>query len=274
MSRSGVLPERIGVCTWTFGSIPLERTVERVARLGFGGVELHGDLEAFAAPDVRELLSAHGLEVFSLTPANVDIAHPDEGIRGASVAYYERLVEFAHAIGAPLIGCHGLVSRVRPIGDLGRERELLVDAVRRICRSASSVGVRVAFEVLNRYESCHVNTGAEALAMLDEVHADNLGVLLDAYHMNIEEPDPAGALRAAGHRLTLFHLADSNREGLGRGHVDVSAHLGALEDVGYDGPIILECTAPGPDPFTPDKGPDTVEILEDHLASSLEALRS
>lgn len=272
MSGGSIPAARIGVCTWTFGATPFERTIERVAALGFGGVEIHGDLEALRAPDVRELLSVHGLSAFSLTPANVDLAHPDQRVRGDAVAYYERLLEFAHTVGAPVIGCHGLVSRVWPIGDLELERQGLVEAVRRICAAASAVGIGVAFEVLNRYESCHVTTGADARTLLEEVGADNLGILLDAYHMNIEEPDPPGALRAAGGELMLFHLADSNREGLGRGHLDLRSHLEALRDVGYRGPVVLECTVPGPDPFTADKGPRSVGILEDHLATSMRVL--
>jgi D-psicose/D-tagatose/L-ribulose 3-epimerase len=123
-------------------------------------------------------------------------------------------------------------------------------------------------EVLNRYEAHLVNTASEALAFVDEVGADNVGLLLDAYHMNIEESQPAAALRQVGDRLWLYHAADSNRQGIGRGHTDFSAQMAALGDIGYDGPIILECTAPGPDPFTAIKGPESPSWLELYLQES------
>ena len=67
----------LGVCTWTYGPRPLTEIAGSLAQLGFDGVELHGDLEAFRPDEVRALLADHGLRAFSLTPANVDVAHPD-----------------------------------------------------------------------------------------------------------------------------------------------------------------------------------------------------
>ena len=88
------------------------------------------------------------------------------------------------------------------------------------------------------------HTAAEALDFVDDVGADNVGILLDAYHMNIEEADPAAAIRQAGDRLWLYHAADSNRQSIGRGHTDFAAQLATLSDIIYQGPIIMECTAP------------------------------
>jgi D-psicose/D-tagatose/L-ribulose 3-epimerase len=101
-----------------------------------------------------------------------------------------------------------------------------------------------------------------------EVGADNVGILLDAYHMNIEEPDPAAALRLAADHLWLYHAADSNRQAIGRGHTDFRSQVAALSDIGYDGPVILECTAPGPDPFTAIKGEESLAWVETYLRES------
>ena len=123
-------------------------------------------------------------------------------------------------------------------------------------------------EVLNRYESHLVNTGAQALEFVADVGSDQVGILLDAYHMNIEEASPANALREAGDRLWLYHVADSNRHGAGRGHTDFGAQLEALAEIGYDGPIILECPPPGPDPYTAIKDDESLPWLETFLAES------
>ena len=258
----------LGVCTWTYGPRPLPEIANSLGRLGFDGVELHGDLDAFRPGEVGPVLADHGLHVFSLIPANVDVAHPDGGVRVAAVDYYRRLVDFAAALGGPLVSVHGQVGRIAPETTMAEEVGLLEISVRAIAEHARANGVGLVFEVLNRYKSHLINTGREALELLDAVGAANLRVLLDAYHMNIEEARPADAIRGAGKRLGLFHVADSNREGIGRGHTDFTALAQALDEVGYAGPVIVECTPPGPNPFTPVKRGNDLEVLESFLAAS------
>jgi sugar phosphate isomerase/epimerase len=236
--------------------------------LGFQGVELRGDVDLYGPDSVTQTLGDYGLSVFSLTPENVDLAHPDGAIRGEALDYYLRLLDFAAALGHPLVSCHGYVGRVRAIGAAAEERAVFVEAVREIAERAQVLGLRVVMEVLNRYEAHLLNTAAEALDFVTDVGAENVDILLDAYHMNIEEPDPAVALRLAGDQLGLYHAADSNRQGIGRGHTDFGAQLEALAEIGYDGPTILECTAPGPDPFTAIKDADSLDWLETYLRES------
>jgi D-psicose/D-tagatose/L-ribulose 3-epimerase len=261
-----------GVCTWTFGDLPLADIASRLAALGFDGVELMGDLPAYSPAEARQILADHGLEVYSLTPDNVDLAHPDREVRGDAVNYYLELVAFAAELGDPLVSCHGFVGRVRPLATLDEERSWLAEAVGQIADRAREYHLQVVFEVLNRYESHLVNNGAEAVALIEALDRENLGVLLDAYHMNIEEADPPGAITQAGDKLWLYHAADSNRQALGRGHTDIAGQLMALDKIGYQGPIILECTAPGPDPFTPIKDDDSRRWLEIYLQESHERL--
>jgi D-psicose/D-tagatose/L-ribulose 3-epimerase len=258
----------LGVCTWTFGDLPLDEIARRVQGLGFDGVELVGDPLLYTAKQAGEILASYGLKVFSLTPANVDLAHPDDALRQEAVDYYLQLLDFAAELDRPLVSCHGYVGRVRAVSTVEEEWRLFAQAVRHIAERARALELSLVMEVLNRYEAHLVNTASEALAFVDEVGADNVGVLLDAYHMNIEESEPAAALRQAGSRLGLYHAADSNRQGIGRGHTDFVAQIAALEDIGYDGPVILECTAPGPDPFTAIKGPDSRSWLETYLQES------
>ncbi len=106
---------RYGVCTWIFGDEPLEETCIRLAAQGYDGVELPGDLGHYQPAVVRSILSAHGLAVLSITPANEDLAHPDRTVRGQALDYYLRLLDFAVAVGSPIASCHGAVGRVRAI---------------------------------------------------------------------------------------------------------------------------------------------------------------
>jgi D-psicose/D-tagatose/L-ribulose 3-epimerase len=264
----------LGVCTWTFGDRPLTDIAQRLHALGFDGVELMGDLKRYQPQEAAQMLRDQGLDIFSLTPDDVDLAHPDASVRTGAIDYYLRLLDFAAELGNPLVSCHGCVGRVRAISSQAEEQALFASAVGQIATRAQGMGLRLVMEVLNRYEAHLLTTAAQAVAFVDGLEADNLGILLDAYHMNIEEPDPAAALRLAGQRLWLYHVADSNREGIGRGHTDFSAQVAALADIAYDGPIILECTAPGPDPFTAIKGEDSLAWLETYLQESRTWLRA
>jgi len=145
--------------------------------------------------------------------------------------------------------------------------------VQRIAARAQELGLRLAIEVLNRYESHLLNTSEEAVRFVEEVGARNVGILLDAYHMNIEEADLGSAIRTAGEHLVLFHAADSNRQAVGRGHTDFAGVMRALKDIEYNDVIIVECTASGPDPFTPVKGSGWRDEVAGHVAESISLLR-
>lgn len=265
---------KIGCCTWIFGGAPLEEIADRAERVGLDGVELFGDVDHVDPADAKAVFAERGLEIFSLTPADADIAHPDAGIRQDAIAYYQRLADFADVIGNPLISCHGLVKRIQPISTQAEEDALLVDSVRAVCMAARERGLDVVFEILNRYETHQVRTVEQGLALLGQVDAANLRLLPDTYHMNIEEADPAAALARAGKRLGLYHAADSNRAGVGEGHIDFGVQIESLDAIGYQGPIILEVNAPGPNPFTPDKGEGFRDVVERQLSGSVERLRT
>ena len=106
------------------------------------------------------------------------------------------------------------------------------------------------------------------------MHAENLLLLPDAYHMNIEEADPAAALQLASGRIGLYHAADSNRCGIGQGNTDFAPQFRALDTIDYSGPVILEVNAPGPNPFTADKGDGFRDVVSGQLAHSVRALRA
>ena len=98
--------------------------------------------------------------------------------------------------------------------------------------------------------------------------------MIDTYHMNIEEPDSCGAIRRVAGKLANFHIADSNRCGVGHGHIDFMPIMKALKEVGYDGYIGFEPQAPGPNPFESIKAPDSKETVECYLQESIGILRA
>lgn len=264
---------KYGVCNWIFGDEDLADTAAFLAEAGFDGVELAGGLQRFQPEEVNDILGDHGLTVLSLTPEDVDLAHPDDRVRQEAKDYYLSLLDFAAAVGAPVVSCHGAVGRIRALGPYEEEYRHFISGVRRIAARAGELDLQLALEVLNRYESHLLNTAAQAVQFVEEVDVPSVGILLDAYHMNIEEADPAGAILDAGERLSLFHAADSNRQAVGRGHTDFQALTRALRRVGYTGNVILECTATGPDPFTPVKGEGWLAEVRQFTQESLRLLK-
>lgn len=268
----------IGCCTWIFNNEPIEETANRVKKIGLNGVELHGDIQSIDPVQAGRIFANQGLQIFSITPGDADISHPDQTIRQNAVEYYKRLIDWVLKINQrpcpPLISCHGLVQRIRPISTQKEEKILLMESTKQICNMAQQANIEVVFEVLNRYESHQVRTLKEGMDLIEHIKAPNLKLLADAYHMNIEEANPAMSLREAGKNIGLYHAADSNRGAIGEGHTDFKSQIMALNDIQYQGPIILEIAAPGPDPFNTNKGEGFKEILEQQLQKSIHAIRA
>jgi D-psicose/D-tagatose/L-ribulose 3-epimerase len=100
--------------------------------------------------------------------------------------------------------------------------------------------VTLAVEPLNRFETDIANTTLHGLQLVEAVGLKSVGVMLDTFHMNMEDPDIPAAIRAAGPRLAHFQANENNRGFVGSGHIDWAAVARALRDIGYKGPITLE----------------------------------
>ena len=272
---------RFGVCAWIYGDAPLEDTLARIAAAGYDGVELPGEPDWWAPAEVRRLLDRYGLAPLALTASCMypetprDLANPDPVIRSKAVHYLEDCLRFAAEIGAPLVQMlPSGETRLGPIASREEEWAWSVDAMRTAARTAERLGIRIAVEPLNRYEAYLVTTVRDGLRYVAGVGSPEVGLTVDVFHANIEESDVAGAVRDAAPALWHVHLADSNRHGLGRGHLDLKAVLAALSDIGYRGAAVLEVTPPGPNPFQSIKDDRSAAILDGFLAESLSRLRT
>ncbi|WP_332631353.1 sugar phosphate isomerase/epimerase family protein [Halalkalibacter flavus] len=261
-----------GLCLWTFGDIEFEEKCKLAKEIGVDGVEVQGDLTQ-NPEKLAEILKKYNLKVLSITPDNVDISSANEQVRSSAVQYFLDLVSWADQLGATRICLHGDVGKTHGCGDLTKDWELLVLSTKEVLKKAEEHGIEVVFEVLNRYENHQIVTGKEALNLIKEVESDNLKVLLDAYHMNIEEACPIQALKDAGGLLGVYHIADSNRQGIGDGHSNLKAQVNVLDEIGYDGPIIMEMMVEGPNPFTPMKHGDYLCEIVNHYKKSLKQLK-
>lgn len=271
---------RFGVCAWIYADAPLDRTLDRIAAAGYDGVELPGEPEQWSPPEVRDLLGRHGLAPLALTASckapetRRDLAHPDPTIRRDAVGYVMGCLRFSAEIGAPVVQMLASgESRLSPVADRAEEWAWSVEAMRQAAREAERLRVRISIEPLNRYEAYLVTTVEEAIAYVDEVGSPWVGMTLDTFHANLEEPDIGKSILAAGRRLFHMHVADTNRRGLGRGHLDVGAVVRALREIGYAGSLVVEVMPPGPDPFRASQDDRSQGILDGYLRESLMHLR-
>jgi sugar phosphate isomerase/epimerase len=271
---------RFGVCAWIYGDAPLDETLGRIEAAGYDGVEIPGEPGRIAPAEVRRLLAWHGLAPLALTASCMvpatrrDLAHPDPAVRAEAVGYVVDCLRFAADIGAPLVQMlPSGETRLAPLATRNEEWAGSVDAMRQAAREAERLGVRIAVEPLNRYEAYLVTNSEDALAYLDAVGSPWVGMTLDLFHANLEEPEVAQAILSAGPRLLHVHVADTNRRGLGHGHLDLTAAAAALRQIGYDGAIVVEVMPPGPDPFCSIKDARSAGILDGYIRESLVVLR-
>jgi sugar phosphate isomerase/epimerase len=229
--------------------------VAKIAGWGYDGVELAIRDPRLVDPDELErVVKAHGLAIPAIGTGQawgeegLSFTDPDPSVRAAAIERTQAHIPLAARTGAVII--IGLLRGiVKPGVDHAQAMEWLVEALQRCCKVAHPHGVRLALEPINRYETTLINNVAQGMELIERVGADNLGLLLDTFHMNIEEPVIEDSIRACGERIFHFHVADSNRWHPGAGHLDFESILGTLFDTGYQGYISGEFM-PVPDPET------------------------
>lgn len=201
--------------------------------------------------ETRAALADHGLGVELAARVNLarDLASADDGAYAAGVAYLEACVDTAVALGARIVGgpLYGapLVFAGRapaPVDENERQRRIdrIVAGLKRAGARAADAGIIFGIEPLNRFETDIANTTRHGITLAEMVDSPAVGVMLDTFHMNMEDPDIATAIRDCGRRLVHFQANENNRDFLGAGHIDWPGVARALRDVGYSGPITLE----------------------------------
>ena len=119
-------------------------------------------------------------------------------------------------------------------------RKHSIEAIAKTGDIARSAGVDLVLEIVNRFETNLLNTTAQGLDFIAATGSDHVRLHLDTFHMNIEEANPAAAIRLAGDKIGYFHIGESNRGYLGDGVIDFDRIFDALADIGYAGDITFE----------------------------------
>jgi sugar phosphate isomerase/epimerase len=159
---------------------------------------------------------------------------PDPSIRRLAIDRIKSHVPGAVRFNAIII--IGLIRGiVKPGVDPAQAMDWLIEALRECSQAARPDNIRLALEPINRYETTLINTVEQGRELIERVEADNFGLLLDTFHMNIEEPDIEMSIRQCGAHIFHFHVADSNRWYPSAGHLDFMSILKTLSSTGYQG---------------------------------------
>jgi len=267
-------PLNLSWSNWGFGIETLDESAARLERAGIEWIELHGnhygpDL-GYRPKETLQVLSAHGLKVSGIcgmfSPDN-DPASNRPIQRQAAIDYIRRELEFGQAVGAGyLLVCPSAVGR--PIAYDNSEFERSVAVYQTLAPDFAAAGIKAAVEPIRSAEVSLCHTVADVKRFIAAInHPAIQHINGDVYHMQAEETHIASALLEAGEQLTNLHLADSNRDALGEGSLDLDTILMALYLLGYNRPgcfITPEPLGPGGDPYPAMNGKPPPETLE-HL---------
>lgn len=227
---------------------PIEHTINRLSDLGYDGIQIMGEPRKYDWQQVRKLLDDRGLRCFgsvSIMLAGRDLIHSDPYYREMTVAYLKECLDMVAALGGNMFTLvPSEVGKVKAMSDEDTEWGWAVENVREVVRHAARHGINVGLEPLNRFETNFLNRHDQGLKLAQDVNEPNVGVALDAFHINIEEADPYQAIRTTAPRMVDFHVADNNRRPPGEGTWDWARLITTLKDSGYTGPLTVEFVVP------------------------------
>ncbi|MGV2019772.1 D-psicose 3-epimerase [Agrobacterium sp. 22-223-1] len=223
--------------------------IEKVAKLGFDIIEVaahhineYSDAELAV---IRQSAKDNGIILTAgIGPSKTrNLSSEDAAVRAAGKAFFERTLSNVAKLDIHIIG--GALHSYWPIdysqpvdkaGDYARG----VEGIHGIADFANDLGINLCIEVLNRFENHVLNTAAEGVAFVKDVGKNNVKVMLDTFHMNIEEDSFGEAIRTAGPLLGHFHTGESNRRVPGKGRMPWHEIGLALRDINYTGAVVME----------------------------------
>jgi len=237
---------------------PLPVACRKAKDLGYDAIELFPpSAEGVDAAELEKSLKENGLRLAAMGTGagavlrKLTLTSPDAEVRRQGREFVNAVIDLAGRFGAPAIlgsmqgRWGGPVDKPTALGHLRT-------ALGEFGERAKKAGTAFLLEPLNRYEGNVVNTIGDAVDLIGTLPHESqhrIRVLADLFHMNIEEEDVPGALRAGRHHIAHVQLADSNRRPAGLGHTNFRAVAQTLDSIGYPGYLSAEAL-PWPDPDT------------------------
>jgi D-psicose/D-tagatose/L-ribulose 3-epimerase len=241
----------IGANTWIWVSPPTDERLAalapRVKAWGFDQIEIPvetpGDWDPARTADLLTNLGLGASVVVAMGPDR-DFVSTDAAIVSSTQDYLRYCIDAVATLGGDVVAgpIYAPVGRTGLLEDDERARSIarLVTNLQPVADYAGERGVRLGIEPLNRFETSLINTARQALDVVAQIDSPACGIMLDTFHMNIEEKHPAEAIRAVGRHLVHFHTCGSDRGTPGADHIAWDAIAAALSDIGYDGALVIE----------------------------------
>lgn len=222
--------------------------IKKASDIGFDILEFQAqpllEMSQSRLDEIKAAAENHGIELtYSLgLDKKYDISSCDEAVRLGGIKYLTDIMNKVHYMGGKIISGVSYAGWGVPEGNFEREKllENSIKSMKELVKTAENFGITYAVEAVNRFEGVVLNTAAQAVEYVKAVDSPNMGVLLDTYHMNIEENSIGDAIKTAGDLLVGFHTGENNRTAPGRGHLDWDEIFGALSHINYTGRIVSE----------------------------------
>jgi D-psicose/D-tagatose/L-ribulose 3-epimerase len=193
-----------------------------------------------------KIIKDHGLGVSACAAMGPDrdLIHPDAAIRQNGMTYLREAIVATHNLGGTnLVGpLYSSVGRTwqQTAEDRAKDLDLLVKNLAELSKVAADHDVVLCVEPLNRFETSFINLAAQAIEVVERVNHPACQIMLDTFHMNIEEKSLGAAIRSVGPRLRHVHACENDRGAPGSGNVTWSEVAAGLKDIHYDGPVVIE----------------------------------
>lgn len=259
---------KVAVVTWTLGLTDPARIMQRARALGVDAIQYAGDFRDCSGAQLATEAAAAGVAILAIDPFNAGPANAQTASEAAAIDYYRQVVDFAVEAGHVPVTLQGLSQWTRNCPDPASARQRLLACCKAVDRYASERGVRTLYEVCNHYEVPLIHTSDQCRELIEQVGGDNMRMVLDSFHMNVNEPDPLATIRRNARLTAIYHISDSGRGGIGSGHIDFQAQYDALLASGFGGDVAIEPVLPN---RTPSRPPDTAA---DHARLDEEITRS
>jgi len=220
---------------------------QKVHDMGFDTLEICVESpETINIESIAKASTKTGIEVIICGAFGVerDISSNDSAIRVQGVNYIKTCIDIAVQIGSkmvsgPMYSATGK-TKLLSLDEKTRQWDFAVENMKIVGEYARKSGIKLAIEPLNRFETDFINTVDQGLAFINRIDMDNVGLLLDTFHMNIEEKNIGNAIRLAGNKVFNFHACANDRGTPGEDHINWTEVKEALHDIGYNDYIVIE----------------------------------
>jgi sugar phosphate isomerase/epimerase len=240
---------------------PVEQTLQKIAGLGFDALEMYGEPEKTDIKGLQELLGSYSISVCGVTgmwgSASNDghkrkLLSSDATVQRHAADYVIKCMQMCQSLGGSHLNVclfaddslsfYDKTHRVIPAEKKKAAQDLAVPVLRELARVAADYSIRLVLEPLNRYSTPFCCTAHDAMAVARRIDHENLAIMLDTFHMNVEEDSFEHTISSAKGMLKHMHFADNNRKMPGYGHIDFEVITGALAKIGYSEYVTFEPT--------------------------------